>query len=77
MLSGMGIAWAGWAEQLGLLGIWGLGLEAETAAGLGLFTAVAGVWYSIGRWEKAKRRWWRDWERVGDGLERDLKACLF
>jgi len=76
VLSGVGITWAGWAEKLGLLGSLGLGLEAETAAGLGLFTAVAGIWYSIGRWETAKRKWWRDWDRVGEGLERDLRSTL-
>ncbi|KAH8108002.1 hypothetical protein BXZ70DRAFT_1003420 [Cristinia sonorae] len=76
VLSGMGVAWAGWADQLELLGHFSLGVGAETAAGLGMFTAVAGIWYSIGRWEKAKRRWWRDWDRVGEGLERDLRATL-
>ncbi|TCD70316.1 hypothetical protein EIP91_003945 [Steccherinum ochraceum] len=77
VLGGIGIAWAGWADQMGLLGMFGLGLEAETAAGLGLFSAVAGVWYSIGRWDKAKKRWWRDWDRVGEGLERDLRVGYF
>lgn len=27
-----------------------------------------------GEWEKARRRWWRDWDRVGQGLERDIRV---
>ena len=30
----------------------------------------------MGRWEKAKREFWADWERVGKGLERDLTFCF-
>ena len=76
VISGFGIAWAGWAGQLGLLGVYGLGLETESAVGLGLLTASVGVRWAVGRWERAKRRWWKDWDRVGQGLERDLKVSL-
>ncbi|KAH9951548.1 hypothetical protein B0H21DRAFT_775755 [Amylocystis lapponica] len=61
VFGGLGVAWAGWAGQLGLLDI---GMQAETVVGV------------VGRFERAKRRWWQDCNRVGDGLERDLRATL-
>lgn len=75
VISGFGIAWAGWAGQLGLLGVYGQGMETESAVGLGLLTASLGMRWAVGRWERAKKRWWKDWDRVGQGLERDLKVC--
>ncbi|KAF9529237.1 hypothetical protein CPB83DRAFT_765399 [Crepidotus variabilis] len=79
MLSGVGIGWAGWLGWLlgsgeGLLGF--LGMDASTALGVGALTAVGGIRWGVGTWEKAKKRWWQDWTRVGQGLERDLKVCL-
>jgi hypothetical protein len=75
ILAGFGTAWAGWAEKLGVLGgAIGPGLELETAIGTGMLISVAGVWWMVGKWERAKKKWWRDWDRVGQGLERDLKA---
>ena len=75
VLTGFGTAWAGWAEKLGVLGgALGPGMELETAVGTGMFIGAAGVWWMVGKWEKAKRRWWKDWDRVGEGLERDLKV---
>ncbi|KAG6831831.1 hypothetical protein H0H87_003750 [Tephrocybe sp. NHM501043] len=76
---GAGLSWAGWVGWLagsgdGLLGA--VGLDAGTAMGVGLLTAVAGVRWGVGKWEHAKRRWWEDWERVGNGLGRDLRATL-
>jgi hypothetical protein len=72
-MSGLGLAWAGWAEHLGALGgLVGTGMEMETAAGTGMLVAATGIRWMVGRWEKAKRQWWRDWDRVGQGLERDL-----
>lgn len=57
-------------------GMFGPGLEMETALGTGLFISTFGVWWMVQRWEKAKRRWWKDWERIGEGLERDLQVSL-
>ena len=75
VLAGFGTAWAGWAEKLGILGgALTTGLETETAIGTGMFMSAAGVWWMVGRWEKAKRRWWKDWDRIGEGLERDLQV---
>lgn len=67
----MGIAWTGWAGQLGILD---MSMQPETALGIGMLGAIAGVRWAIGRFEGAKRKWWKDYNRVGEGLERDLKV---
>ncbi|KAG6866751.1 hypothetical protein C0991_011410 [Blastosporella zonata] len=77
--AGAGLSWAGWIGWLagsgeGLLGA--IGLDAGTAVGVGLLTAVGGVRWAVGKWERAKRRWWEDWDRVGSGLGRDLRSTL-
>lgn len=76
--TGAGVSWAGWIGYLAgteesFLGI--IGMDAGTAMGVGLLSVAVGVRWAIGRWEKAKRRWWEDWERVGQGLGRDLRVC--
>ncbi|OCH85096.1 hypothetical protein OBBRIDRAFT_740471 [Obba rivulosa] len=73
VLGSMGAVWAGWVGHLGLLDI---GLQPETAVGLGLLGGAAGVRWAIARFEKAKRKWWKDWGRVSEGLGRDLRAAL-
>lgn len=52
-----------------------MGMGVESAMGAGMLTALAGLRWAVGGWEKAKRKWWKDWDRVGEGLERDLKVC--
>ena len=75
VLGGIGVAWAGWASELGLMGgLVNVGMGVETAMGVGMLGAALGVRWAVGRWDKAKKRWWRDWNRVGEGLERDLKV---
>ncbi|KAI0645917.1 hypothetical protein C8Q79DRAFT_1071559 [Trametes meyenii] len=77
VLGGFGVAWVGWAGELGLAGgLIDVGMSMETATGVGMLGAVLGVRWAVGRWEKAKTRWWKDWDRVGEGLERDLKVTL-
>lgn len=76
-LSGIGVSWAGWLGWMtgsgeGLLGF--VGTDAGTAMGLGLLTAVASIRWAIGSWEKSKKRWWQDWARAAEGLDRDLKV---
>jgi hypothetical protein len=77
--TGAGISWAGWLGWLlgsgeGLLGF--VGMDAGTAVGVGILSAVASIRWAVGKWEKSKKRWWQDWSRVGEGLDRDLKVCL-
>ncbi len=75
VLGGLGMAWAGWATELQLLGgMIDVGMSTETAVGVGMLGAAVGVRWAVGRWDRAKRRWWKDWDRVGEGLERDLKV---
>ena len=71
---GAGVAWAGWAGQLGILDF--AVMQGETVIGVGMLGAALGVRWAVGRWEKAKRRWWKDWDRIGEGLDRDLKVSV-
>ncbi|KIJ49553.1 hypothetical protein M422DRAFT_225376 [Sphaerobolus stellatus SS14] len=66
-MASIGGAYAGW-----LFGYAG----SSTAIGLGALGFVVGLRWFIARWEKGKRRWWQDWNRAGEGLERDLKEAL-
>lgn len=77
--TGVGIGWAGWLGWLtgpteGLLGL--VAADATTYLGVGILTAVAGIRWGVGKWERAKKNWWADWKRIGDGLERDLSVCI-
>jgi len=47
-------------------------LDGSTALGLGCLSFVLGLRMFIGRWEKGQKRWWMDWNRAGEGLERDV-----
>jgi BMFP domain-containing protein YqiC len=51
-------------------------LEGETAFSLGLFGVFAAIRIGIGRWEKAKEKWWADFARVSGGLKADIEAQL-
>lgn len=46
----------------------------STAGGLFAFAAVASAWILQSRWARAKRRFWRDWESVANGLDDDLRS---
>jgi len=37
---------------------------------------MLGLRWFIARWEKGKKKWWMDWDRAGEGLERDIKETL-
>ncbi|KAI0633523.1 hypothetical protein C8Q77DRAFT_1195377 [Trametes polyzona] len=77
VLGGFGVAWAGWASDLGLAGgFFNVGMGAETALGVGMLGGVLGVRWAVSRWDRARKRWWKDWDRVTEGLERDLKTAL-
>ena len=66
-IGGPAVAWGGWA--VGFAG-------EELAVGAGTLSFALGLRWAVGRWEKAKRRWWESWDRVDDGLERDIKVCF-
>ncbi|KAG1812400.1 uncharacterized protein BJ212DRAFT_447975 [Suillus subaureus] len=54
----------------------GAGSEAGTALGAGALIAVASIRWAVRKWERAKRKWVEDADRVGEGLKRDLKVTL-
>lgn len=68
----LGALWANWAGQIDGISLIGMSLGGETIVAAGVLAGVAGLRWSVGSWEKAKRKFWADWERVGKGLERDL-----
>ncbi len=77
IVAGVGIGWAGWLKWLvggseSVIGF--LGVDVGTAMGAGVLVALLGLRWGVGHWEKAKQRWWEDWHRVVNGLERDLKV---
>jgi len=74
--TGLGVLWANWVGLVESVSLIGVGLGGETVVGAGILAGVAGLRWSVGQWEKAKRKFWADWERVGKGLERDLTATL-
>ena len=64
-IGGPAAAWGSWAA--GVAG-------EELAMGAGTLSFVLGLRWAVGRWERAKRRWWESWDRVDEGLERDLEV---
>lgn len=49
-------------------------LDIATSLGLASFVSVGVLRWAVGRWERAKGRWWDDWKRVGRAVERDVRA---
>ena len=68
----LGVLWANWVGLIGDVSLLGLNLGGETVVGAGILVGVVGVRWSVGRWERAKKKFWADWERVGKGLGRDM-----
>ncbi|KAL7411413.1 hypothetical protein BDY24DRAFT_138669 [Mrakia frigida] len=66
-VASVGAAYGAWLE-----GVW----EGATGVGVGSLGLVLGVRWGMAKWEGGKRRFWRDWRRVGEGLERDLEDHL-
>ncbi|KAG2121347.1 hypothetical protein BD769DRAFT_1008458 [Suillus cothurnatus] len=74
MFGGAGVGW--WlAFGESALNV-GAGSEAGTALGAGALVAIASIRWAVGKWERAKRKWVEDADRVGEGLKRDLKMTL-
>ncbi|UZJ51970.1 hypothetical protein CBS101457_001290 [Exobasidium rhododendri] len=53
-----------------------LAMQASTAAATFAFASLFSVWLLQSRWTRAKKRFWRDWERIADGLDYDLRSNL-
>ncbi|KAF9227352.1 hypothetical protein BS17DRAFT_775358 [Gyrodon lividus] len=74
VLTGAGLGW--WLAFGGHVLSLGAGTEIGTATGAGALLAVGSIRWGMGKWERAKRKWTRDAERIGEGLARDLKATI-
>ena len=48
-------------------------LSSCTAGATTLLATAAGAWYLQGRWSAAKRKFWKDWDRVVHAVDRDAK----
>lgn len=44
-----------------------------TAAGAGLLVTLTGIRWSLSKWDRARRAWLADWDRMRQGAERELK----
>ena len=75
-MAGTGVSW--WLvigdHFLSLGG--GSGSEVATAIGAGTLVGIGALRWAVGKWERGKRNWMQDLERVSAGTSRDLKVCL-
>lgn len=69
LVGGTGIAayLLGFGSGAGIMGT-------STAVGAMMLSTLLGIRWAVGKWERAKKRWWEDWLRVGEGLGRDLEV---
>lgn len=64
----LGAAWASSPILLDILGV-------ETALGVGALGVATSLRFVLLRgWERAVKKWWEGWDRVGEGLGRDVKV---
>ncbi|TFL03160.1 hypothetical protein BDV98DRAFT_591942 [Pterulicium gracile] len=47
-----------------------------TSFAIGLVLSLSGFRLGQGIWKRAQRRFWADWQRISEGLERDLRGTL-
>jgi hypothetical protein len=50
-------------------------LTSSTATGVAALGCLLLAWRLQGRWGKAKRKFWQDWDRLAQGLDADLEVC--
>ncbi|KAL5528140.1 TIM17 [Sanghuangporus sanghuang] len=51
-------------------------IDASTSIAFGMLGTLAGLRWAVGRWTKARERWFAAFGRVGEGLERDMNKVL-
>ena len=51
-----------------------LAMQGSTAVGTFVFASIFSIWLLQSRWSRAKKRFWRDWERIASGLDADLRV---
>ncbi|KAG7098830.1 hypothetical protein E1B28_000734 [Marasmius oreades] len=75
--SAVGFTWAAWLATITTFHLPLLGtIESTTALGLGLLSLTVGVRITQSHVEKAKKRWWADFDRVSEGLDRDVRKAV-
>lgn len=74
ILGGAGVSW--WLAIGSNVLSFGPGAEIASAVGVGAIVAISSIRWAVGKWERAKRKWMQDLERVSDGTKRDLKTSL-
>ncbi|KAI6002761.1 hypothetical protein EDD15DRAFT_2157387 [Pisolithus albus] len=74
ILGGVGVSW--WLAIGNHILNFGPGAEITSAIGVGAIVAISSIRWAVGKWERAKRKWMQDLERVSDGTKRDLKRSL-
>lgn len=70
----LGEAWAAspWVPDMALPPLTSLvEMAPSTAGGLALLATAAGAWFLQGTWARAKRAFWRDWDRTVEAVERE------
>lgn len=53
-----------------------IAMDSSSAIGLFALSTTFSIWLLQSRWTRAKKRFWRDWERIADGLDADLRVSL-
>ncbi|KAF9051094.1 hypothetical protein BDZ89DRAFT_1107807 [Hymenopellis radicata] len=76
-VTGLALSWVGWLQSMAGHDIVPLlDVNPTTLMGAGGLVILIGLRWAIGNWERSKKRWWADWQRIYDGLERDLAKTL-
>lgn len=69
--------WTPWTAPEWLTHLAGIGdyfvMAPSSAAGTALLATAAAAWYVQGRWSAAKRKFWKDWDRTVDAVDRDAQ----
>ncbi|KAL5524075.1 hypothetical protein ACEPAG_8248 [Sanghuangporus baumii] len=51
-------------------------IDASTSIAFGMLGTLTGLRWAVGRWTKARERWFAAFGRVGEGLDRDMSKVL-
>lgn len=51
-------------------------VSAPTGLAVGLLGSLGSLRWAAGRWSKAQANFWKDWQRVEEGVEDDLREVV-
>lgn len=66
----------GLLEHLPGFSLSSIAMEPSTSLALALFSVLLAAWRMQGRWAKEKKRFWKRWESIANGLEEDVQVQL-